>query len=452
MVSSITCEGTSMLITLADLSRSRELFVEATRFMPGGVGSNDRALVEPHPIFIERGEGAYLYDVDDNRYIDYLLGYGPLVLGHAHPAIVAAVGAQVGRGTMFGASHRLELRVAEAIVDLMPGIEMIRFGSSGTEAVLAAMRLARAATGRRHVVKFEGQYHGWTDQVALSYAPGPDDAGAITRPRIVPSSEGVPPGILSDTIVMGWNDLEALEGLFGLIGDEIAGVLTEPICCNFGVIEPDRGYLEGLRALCDRHGSVLIFDEVQTGFRVGLRGAQGLLGVTPDITCLGKAMSAGLPVSAVGGRADIMSLITDRRVLQAGTYNTNPLGLAAVAANLGVLTEPGRFEEMARLSHALRRGIGELVAPIGGYVQGSTTTFGVAFGPGPIRTMREGWRNDVAKVMALKRELRLRGVYTKPTPRDIWYVSTEHSEAMVEATLESAAAAVEALGEDPTFA
>jgi glutamate-1-semialdehyde 2,1-aminomutase len=272
------------------------------------------------------------------------------------------------------------------------------------------------------------------------------------RPRIVPSSEGIPPGIADDTIVMGWNDLAALEQLFDSIGDEVAGVVTEPICCNFGVIEPEPGYLEGLRALCDRHGSVLVFDEVQTGFRVGLRGAQGLLGVVPDLTCLGKAMSAGFPVSAVGGRADIMSLIADRRVLQAGTYNTNPLGLAAIAANLEVLSEPGRFEEMARLSRKLRAGIAELVAPIGGYVQGSTTVFGVAFGPGPIRSMREGWRNDVERVMAFKRELRLRGVYTKPTPRDIWYVSTEHTHADVETTLEIAAEAVQAARSVPAFA
>jgi glutamate-1-semialdehyde 2,1-aminomutase len=437
---------------LVDLERSSELFAAAQRVLPGGVGSNDRALVEPHPIFIERGEGAYLFDVDGNRYIDYLLGYGPLVLGHAHPAIIAAVTAQLERGSMYGASHPLEPQVAAALVDLLPGFELVRFGSSGTEAVLAAMRLARAATGRRYIVKFEGQYHGWTDQVALSYAPGPDDAGSITRPRIVPSSEGVAPAIADDTIVMGWNDLPALDTLFSAVGDEIAGVITEPICCNFGVIEPELGFLQGLRALCDRHSVVLIFDEVQTGFRVDLRGAQGLLGVTPDLTCLGKAMSAGFPVSAIGGRADIMSLIGDRRVLQAGTYNTNPIGLAAVAANLKVLGEPGRFEEMARLSQVLRAGLAELVTPIGGYIQGSTTVFGVAFGPGPIRNMREGWRNDVNRVMAFKRELRLRGVYTKPTPRDIWYVSTAHTDSDVATTLTLAAEAVEAAPSAAAFA
>lgn len=440
-----------MTTGLVELDRSAALFAATQRVIPGGVGSNDRALVQPHPIFIERGAGAYLFDVDGNRYVDYLLGYGPLVLGHAHPAIIAAVQTQLERGSMYGASHPLEPQVAAALVDLLPGLDMVRFGSSGTEAVLAAMRLARAATGRRYIVKFEGHYHGWTDQVALSYAPEPDDAGSITRPRIVPSSEGVPPGIADDTIVMGWNDLAALEELFSAVGDEIAGVITEPICCNFGVIEPEPGFIQGLRKLCDRYSAVLVFDEVQTGFRVGLRGAQGLLGVTPDLTCLGKALSAGFPVSAVGGRADIMSLIGDRRVLQAGTYNTNPIGLAAVAANLRILGEPGRFEEMARLSHNLRAGLAELVAPIGGYVQGSTTVFGVAFGPGPLKHMRDGWRNDVDRVMAFKRELRLRGVYTKPTPRDIWYVSTVHTDTEIATTLDIASEAVEAARSVPAF-
>lgn len=434
-----------MPTALLDLRRSASLFAEAQRVLPGGVGSNDRALVEPHPIFIDRGVGAHLFDVDGNRYTDYLLGYGPLVLGHAHPAITAAVEAQLRRGSIYGTSHRLEPQVASELVELMPSVEMVRFGSSGTEAVLAAMRLARAATGRRFVVKFEGQYHGWTDQVALSYAPGPDVAGAITRPRVVPSSDGVPPGVVEDTIVMGWNDLGAVTQLFEDRGDEIAGVVTEPICCNFGVIEPVPGYLEGLRTLCHAHGAVLIFDEVQTGFRIDLGGAQRHLGVTPDLTCLGKALSAGFPVSAVGGRADLMELIADRRVLQAGTYNTNPIGLAAVAANLVVLRRPGTFEEMARLSHTLRAGLADIVAAIGGYVQGSRTVFGIAFGPGPIATMRDGWRNDGAKVMAFKRELRLRGVYTKPTPRDIWYVSTAHTDDDVESTLAAAAEAADAV-------
>lgn len=430
---------------MISLKKSADLYAETQKLIPGGVGSNDRALVQPHPIFMARGEGAYLYDVDGNRYTDYLLGYGPLVLGHAHPVIIEAVIDQIRRGSMYGASHYLEPVAAAALIEIMPSMEMVRFASSGTEAVLAAMRLARAATGRRYIVKFEGQYHGWTDQVALSYAPGPDIAGSVTRPFTIPSSEGTPTGAISDLIVMGWNDLAALKVLFTELGEDIAGVMTEPICCNYGVIMPNPGYLEGIRELCDVYGSVLIFDEVQTGLRVGLRGAQGLLGVIPDLTCMGKALSAGYPVSAVGGRASIMELIADRRVLQAGTYNSNPVGLAALVANLKVLSQPGHYEHMTQLSQRLRKKLGEIIAPLGGYLQGSTTVFGLAFGPGPIINMREGWRNNIDDIMKFKLELRMRGVYTKPTPRDIWYVSIVHTDADVDGTLLAAADAADAM-------
>ena len=208
---------------------------------------------------------------------------------------------------------------------------------------------------------------------------------------------------------------------------------------------PNPGYLEGIRQLCDIYSSVLIFDEVQTGLRVGLKGAQGLLGVIPDLTCMGKALSAGYPVSAVGGRASIMELIADRRVLQAGTYNSNPVGLAALVANLKVLSQPGHYEHMTQLSQRLRKKLGEIIAPLGGYIQGATTVFGLAFGPGPIMNMREGWRNNIDDIMKFKLELRMRGVYTKPTPRDIWYVSIVHTDADVDSTLLAAADAADAM-------
>lgn len=430
---------------MRSLTKSAETWEAARRVIPGGVGSNDRQLVQPHPIFVSHGQGSRLFDLDGNEYIDYLLGYGPLVLGHAHPAIVKAVSAQAARGSIFGAGHELELRVAERLVALMPSIEMVRFSQSGNEAVLTAMRLARAATGRRLIVKFEGQYHGWTDQVAVSYAPSEEEAGPTEAPCVVPMSDGQPPGTYEDIVVLPWNDAAALERAFAARGAEIAGVLTEPIMCNFGVLEPLPGYLESLRALCNRHGAVLIFDEVQTGLRVHLKGAQGLLGVIPDLTCMGKALSGGFPVSAIGGRASIMELISSRRVFHAGTYNTNPLCLAAVQAVLDVVTEPGIYAEMERLSTRLREGIAAAVAPIGGYVQGTTTMFGIGFGPGPINSMREGWRNDWSRIMDLKRELWVRGVYTKPTPRDIWWVSTAHSDADIDEALEVAAEAVGAI-------
>lgn len=340
---------------------------------------------------------------------------------------------------MFGAGHALELAAAELLVDLMPSFDMVRFSQSGTEAVLTAVRLARAATGRRLVIKFEGQYHGWLDQLAVSYAPSAGAAGPADAPTTQRMSEGQAESVLDDVIVLQWNDLAAVADVFARRSQEIAAILTEPVMCNYGVIEPAHGYLEGLRAICDTYGSVLIFDEVQTGFRVGLRGAQGEFGVTPDLTTLGKAVSGGLPVSVVGGKQAIMELIADRRVFHAGTYNTNPLCLSAVPVVVAELSRPGVYAEMERLSSRLRSGLADVLAPIGGYVQGTNTLFGVGFGEGPGRNMRGRWADDVDKIMAFKRELRLRGVYTKPTPRDVWYVSTAHTDADVDRTLETAA-------------
>jgi glutamate-1-semialdehyde 2,1-aminomutase len=427
------------------LDASAALYAAARNVVPGGVGSNDRGLVHPHPIFITHGSGSHIWDVDGNEYVDYLLGYGPLLLGHAHPTLIDAVQRQLSRGSVYGIPHRLEVEVGELLADLFPSIEMVRFGSAGTEAVLTAMRLARAATGRNLIVKFEGQYHGGHDQVAISYAPTAADAGPPDAPATVPVSEGQPAGTYADTVIAQWNDSESLDRLFTERGDEIAGVLTEPVMCNFGVIEPVPGYLERLRELCDRAGAVLIFDEIQTAFRVHLSGAQGLYGVTPDLTCLGKALSGGFPISAVGGRREIMELIAARRVFQAGTYNSNPLCLAAIPAVVSVLSEPGVYDEMEALSGRLREGLDALLRPIGGYVQGTNTMFGTGFGPGPGSNMRELWHNDPGRVFDLKQELRLRGVFTKPTPRDIWYVSTAHTADDVDFTLERAAAATAAL-------
>jgi glutamate-1-semialdehyde 2,1-aminomutase len=429
---------------LFDLRDSRRMYERALRTIPGGVGSNDRALVDPHPIYVSHGRGSRIWDIDGNEYVDYLLGYGPLVLGHAHPLLVEAIAAQMAKGSIFGIGHPLEVEVAELLADLLPGFEQVRFGQSGTEAVLTAIRIARAATGRRLVVKFEGHYHGWADQMAVSYAPGPELAGEREAPNAVPMSEGQPGGTYEDVIVAPWNDAEALERIVDRHPGQIAAILTEPLMCNFGVVEPAPGYLERLRELCDRSGAALIFDEVQCGMRLGLRGAQGAYGVQPDLTCLGKALAGGFPVSAVGGRRDLMETIAQRRVLQAGTFNTNPLCLAAIPVVVKRLSEPGAFEEMSRLSGRLRTGLSGRLAPIGGIVQGTTTVFGIRFGERPVGSMRDAWAHDTVRIMRLKEAMRLRGVYTKPTPRDIWYVSTEHTDEDVDFTL---AAVADAVGE-----
>ena len=437
--------------SILNLTKSREMFAAARDVIAGGVGSADRVLVRPHPIFIERGSGSRLWDVDGNEYVDYLLGYGPLILGHGHPRIVDAVRDQAPRGTLYGAGHRLEVSVAELLTATIPSMEQVRFGQSGTEAVQSAIRLARAVTGRKLVIKFEGHYHGWADQVAVSYVPSAADAGPATEPARVPMSEGQPYATYADMLVLGWNDLRLAEQAFRDHGDDIAGILTEPVMCNCGVVEPAPGYLEGLRALCDRYGAVLIFDEVQTGFRVALDGAQAVHRVAPDLTCLGKAVSGGLPVSVLGGRRDVMQAITDRRVFQAGTYNSNPLCLAAIPIVIERMSQPGTYERMSELSHRLRRGLSELVAPLGGYVQGTNTLFGLGFGPGPVRNMRDGWRNDPERMLAFKQALWSVGVYTKPTPRDIWYLSTEHSQADIDLTLERAAEAAVIAAAMPGF-
>ncbi len=427
------------------LDASAAMFAASSELIPGGVGSNDRGLVHPHPIYVTHGAGSRVFDVDGNEYIDYLLAYGPLVLGHAHPALTAAVARQLDKGSVFGIPHPLEAEVGELLAALFPSIEMVRYSQSGTEAVLSAMRLARAHTGRTKIVKFEGQYHGWLDQVAISYAPAPADAGPVERPAAVPMSEGQSAGAYEDVIVAQWNNSEDIDRIFAEHAEQIAGVLTEPIMANFGIIEPAPGYLARLREKCDQHGAVLIFDEIQTGFRVHLGGAQSLLGVTPDLTCLGKALSGGFPISAVGGRREIMQLIGDGRVFHAGTYNSNPLCLAAIPAVAAELSKPGAYQRMEELSMRLRAGLAEMLAPVGGYVQGTNTMFGVGFGPGPGASMRELWHNDAERMFDFKRELRLRGVYTKPTPRDIWYVSTAHTDEDIAQTLQRAELAVAAM-------
>ena len=428
------------------LDRSRAMFEALSDVMAGGVGSADRTLVAPHPIFIARGQGSRMWDVDGNEYLDFLLGYGPLVLGHSNSGLVDAISSQMRCGSIFGAGHELELTAARTITSLMPSMPMIRFSQSGTEAVQSAIRLARAATGRTTVVKFEGHYHGWADQVAVSYAPAELHACPVSAPTSVPMSEGQAYGTYSDVIVLGWNDLGSVQDLFARRGAQIAAVLTEPIACNMGVIEPQPGFLAGLRQLCDANGAILIFDEVQTGVRVALGGAQSLYGIHADLTCLGKAISGGLPVSVLGGRRDLMQLIAERRVFQAGTYNTNPLCLAAIVATVSRLREPGTYERMAQLSHRLRDGLAEIVGPLGAYVQGTTTMFGLGFGPGPVRTMREGWRNDPGRMMEFKRALWATGIYTKPTPRDIWYLSTEHDDKDIDDALDRATLAVGLVG------
>jgi glutamate-1-semialdehyde 2,1-aminomutase len=419
------------------MSVSAELWQRATEVIAGGASSNARM---GYPFVVERGEGPWLIDADGNRQIDYLLGMGPAILGHAPPVVLEAVTRSLALGQLHGATLRLEIELAERIRSLVPSMERMRFTMTGTEADQAALRLARAFTGRRLIVKFEGHYHGWLDNVLISLRPDPAAAGPAERPHVLPETPGQAPGALSDTVVLPWNDLAALEALLDEQGSEIAGVIMEPVMCNTLVVLPLPGYLQGVRTLCDRHGVVLILDEVITGFRVGLGGAQGLFGVRPDLSVFAKALAGGFPLACIGGRAEIMELV-GRGVFHGGTYNAC---LPAVAAALATLEELAR-DDGAALRHAqslgetlmtglreraLRRGIPMLT-------QGYGTVFTTAFtSRNRIRDYRDARGVDEALFRRFAEGLREQGV--RVSARGNWYVSTSHGEAEIAATLDAA--------------
>ncbi|MFN8650908.1 MAG: glutamate-1-semialdehyde 2,1-aminomutase [Gemmatimonadales bacterium] len=341
--------------------RSEALFAEAQRVLPGGVNSPVRAFrgVGGTPRFIERGEGPWMVDVDGNRYLDLVLSWGPLILGHAHPEIVAAIVAAAGRGTSYGAPCEAEVRLAERVIATFPSVEMVRFVSSGTEATMSALRLARAATGRNVILKFDGCYHGHADPLLASAGSGVATLG-------LPDSPGVTPATVADTLVVGYNDLAAVEQAFAARGDTIAAVIVEPVAGNMGCVPPGPGFLEGLRAVTSRYGALLIFDEVMTGWRVHPRGAQALYGITPDLTCMGKVIGGGLPAAGYGGRADLMSRIAPSGpVYQAGTLSGNPLAMAAGLATLEVLDRPGLWDKAEEWAERAARSLARIAAEQG---------------------------------------------------------------------------------------
>jgi len=415
---------------------SERLFEEAQGLMPGGVSSPVRAFraVGGTPLFIERGDGAYLVDADGNRFVDYVLSWGPLILGHAHPRVVAALEGAVRSGTSYGAPTALEAELAGLIRDAMPSVELIRFVSSGTEATMSALRLARAFTGRQKIVKFAGCYHGHADLLLVQAGSGVATFG-------LPDSPGVTPGAVADTLSASYNDLGAVERLFAEHGDEIAAVIVEPVAGNMGVVLPVPGFLEGLRELTTAHGALLVFDEVLTGFRVHPGGAQALFGITPDVTTLGKVIGGGLPVGAYGGRRDVLELVAPAGpVYQAGTLSGNPLAMTAGSATLRAVSEPGLWDSIEAQGRALDLGLRDAAAEAGVAVQRAHagTMLGIFLSEAPVRTWEDARHLDRDRYARFHRAMLERGVYLPPSQFETWFLSSAHGDAEVEATVSAA--------------
>ena len=431
--------------------RSEAAYLAAQDVIAGGVNSGARgpgAGWVPGPPVVQRGRGAELWDIDGNHYLDYLLALGPLIHGHAHPEITEAVTRAIhDLGTMFALPYELEAEAARKIVATVPSVDLVRFGNSGTEVVLHATRLARAFTGRTVVVRFEGQYHGWADQLEWSHHPDIAKAGPRLRPIALPGTPGIPEVIGQTLAVLPWNDRDAVEQLIEERGHEIAAILTEPIMGNTGVIPPQPGYLEFLREISAAHGIVLIFDEVITGFRVAPGGAQALYGVTPDLTTMAKALGGGFPVAALGGRREIMDLVSDGAVLHAGTYNANTVAIAATNASLEVLSRPGTHERLFDLSNRLMSGIDGIFerAGIPVQVQGVGPMFQFWFSETPIVDYRDAAPHlNSPKYAALALELHRRGVMVHPSNIELWFVSTVHTRENIDTTLDAFEGAVKA--------
>ena len=419
------------------------LFAEAQRWIPGGVDSPVRAFggVGGTPVFFESGAGARVRDAAGNEYVDYLGSWGPLIVGHCHPRVVAAIRDQAGRGTSFGAPSELETELAKRVCARVPACEKVRFVSSGTEATMSAVRLARGATGRDRVVKVDGCYHGHVDSLLVK-------AGSGILTLSLPGSPGIPEALASLTHVVPFNDAEAVRALFGERGREIACLIVEPIAGNMGLVPPADGYLQALRALCDEHGVVFILDEVMTGFRVDRGGAQTRYGVTPDLSCFGKVIGGGLPVGAYGGTAALMDRIAPAGpVYQAGTLSGNPLAMRAGIETLDLLDEPGVYDRLeaasARVQAALEHGARAAGVPLTVNRVGSMLT--PFFTTGPVSDFASAFRSDTKTYARFFHAMLQRGVYLAPSQFECAFVSTAHGDSELEASARAARAAFAAI-------
>ena len=425
------------------LSKSEALFTEAQKYIPGGVNSPVRSFrsVGGTPPFIARGQSARVWDVDGNEYIDYLGSWGPLVLGHSHPAVVEAIKKSAESGTSFGAPVEQEVELAKIICDQLPSVESVRLVSSGTEACMSAIRLARAFTNRDKIIKFAGCYHGHADGLLVKAG-----SGALTHG--IPTSAGVPESYASETLVADYNNIESVDKFFTANPTSIAAVIIEPVAGNMGVIPPSPGFLEGLRRITKNNGALLIFDEVITGFRVGPSGAQGLFGITPDITTMGKIIGGGLPVGAYGGRKDIMEMVAPLGAMyQAGTLSGNPLAVSAGIATLTELQKPGVFKKLEEMAERLTEGLTKAfqAAEIPSSINRVGSMFTGFFKVGPVTTLEDAEGSDTEMYGRYFHAMQENGVYIAPSQFEAGFVSTAHTEADIDATVTKASEALRTL-------
>lgn len=421
------------------MTRSEKLFERAQKVLPGGVNSPVRAFrsVGGNPPFIAKAHGCTLEDADGKRYVDYIGSWGPMILGHSHPRVVEALNRAVERGTSFGTPSPAEVELAEEIVRRVPSVEMIRFVNSGTEATMSAVRLARAATKRPVIIKFAGCYHGHADSFLIQAGSGVATLG-------LPDSPGVTPGAAQDTRIAPFNDLTAVKEILRSTKDSVAAIIVEPVAGNMGVVPPEKGFLEGLRELCDQNGALLIFDEVMTGFRVHAAGAQGLYGIAPDLSTFGKVIGGGLPVGAYGGRADLMKLIAPSGpVYQAGTLSGNPLAMAAGLATLRELTADA-YAKLERASARLAEGIANACAEkgIAAQVQRVGSMLTLFFHDHAIKSMKDASQADHAHYAKFFHHMLTAGIHLPPSGYEAWFVSLAHDDAVIEQTIASVKSAL----------
>ena len=426
-----------------EYTNSKQLFEEACELIPGGVNSPVRAFkaVGDHPVFIERGEGAYMYDVDGNKYVDYICSWGPLLLGHQPEAVSKAVMTALTKGSTYGAPTGIEVEMAKKIVDAVPSVEMVRMVSSGTEATMSALRLARGYTGRNKIVKFEGCYHGHADHLLIKAG-----SGALTFG--VPSSPGVPESIASETLTAQYNDIDSVKALFAQYPGQIAAVIVEPIAGNMGLVLPKEGFLEGLREVTAEHGALLIFDEVISGFRASFGGAQKVYNIMPDLTCMGKIIGGGLPVGAYGGKKEIMMHVAPvGPVYQAGTLSGNPLAMAAGMAILDELAKPGVYEAIEAKTKKLVDGLRQAADQAGVKVSinHSASLFTIFFTETPVDSYAAAMTSNTEQFKVFFQSMLDQGYYLPPSQFECWFVSQAHSDEDIANTIIAAEKAFQAV-------